>query len=143
MFEKILYPTDLSPVSQRVIEYCKRLRDAGTREVVLIHVIETDQNIEKMPESMRNSYMSLLLKEPQKELDKIKEELENVGIKIKIRIEHGNPIKEILRIEKEENVSATILGSHGKSNIQEMLLGSVSENVIRKSIKPVIVVKRV
>jgi nucleotide-binding universal stress UspA family protein len=47
-----------------------------------------------------------------------------------------------LRVEDEEDVSAIVIGSHGKSNIKEMLLGSVSETVIRKSKKPVLVVKR-
>jgi len=45
-------------------------------------------------------------------------------------------------VEKEEDVSAIVLGSHGKSNIKEMLLGSVSEHVIRHCKKPVIVIKR-
>jgi len=44
--------------------------------------------------------------------------------------------------EEEKDVSVVVLGSHGKSNIKEMLLGSESEKVIRKSKKPVLVVKR-
>jgi len=47
-----------------------------------------------------------------------------------------------LSVEEEEDVSAIVIGSHGKSNIKEMLLGSVSEKVIRKSKKPVLLVKR-
>jgi len=44
--------------------------------------------------------------------------------------------------EEEKDVSVVVLGPHGKSNIKEMLLGSESEKVIRKSKKPVLVVKR-
>ena len=49
---------------------------------------------------------------------------------------------EKLKAEEEENVSVVVIGSHGKSCISEMLLGSVSEKVIRKSSKPVLVVRR-
>ena len=48
----------------------------------------------------------------------------------------------ILRAEEEEGVSVVVIGSHGKSNIKEMLLGSVSEKVVRKAKSPVLVVKR-
>jgi nucleotide-binding universal stress UspA family protein len=44
--------------------------------------------------------------------------------------------------EQEKDVSVVVLGSHGKSCIAEMLLGSVSEKVVRKSSKPVLVVRR-
>jgi len=61
---------------------------------------------------------------------------------VKIRIETGVPLKEILKVEEEEKVSAIVIGSHGKTNIREMFLGSVSEKVIRKSKNPVLIVKR-
>lgn len=64
------------------------------------------------------------------------------GFDVKVRIERRIPLREILRVEEEEGVSVIIIGSHGKTNIEEMLLGSVSEKVIRRSQKPVLVVKR-
>lgn len=68
--------------------------------------------------------------------------LKEAGLKVKRRIEPGVPKLKILQIEREENVDAIILGSHGRSNLKEMVLGSVSEYVIRHSEKPVIVIKR-
>lgn len=142
MFKKILYPTDFSQVSRKAMDYCKKLKAAGTEEVILLHVIEIDPNIEKLPEKIREGFLTLLRGEPQGELDKMKGELEEAGIRTRVRIERGNPIKEILRVEEEEDVSAVIIGSHGKSNLEEVILGSVSENVVRKSTKPVLVIKR-
>ena len=40
MFEKILYPTDFSNVSKKALKYIKRLKDAGAKEVVVLHVID-------------------------------------------------------------------------------------------------------
>jgi nucleotide-binding universal stress UspA family protein len=68
--------------------------------------------------------------------------LHEVGIKARVRIEKGIPFTEILRVEDDEDVSLIIIGSHGKSNVAEILLGSVSEKVIRKAKRPVLVLKR-
>jgi nucleotide-binding universal stress UspA family protein len=68
--------------------------------------------------------------------------LQEVVIKAKVRIEKGIPFTEILRVEGEEDISLIITGSHGKSKGAEMLLGSVSEKVIRRAERPVLVVKR-
>jgi len=51
-------------------------------------------------------------------------------------------LKEILSVEEEEGVSVIIIGSHGKANIEGMLLGSVSEKLVRRSKNPVLVIKR-
>lgn len=63
-------------------------------------------------------------------------------LQVDIKLVIGLPFSEILKTEDKETVSAVILGSHGKSNVKEMLLGSVSEKVIRNSKTPVIVIKR-
>ena len=54
----------------------------------------------------------------------------------------GPQLREILRVEEEEDVSVIVIRSHGKSNLQEMFLGSVSEKVARKCKKPILIVKR-
>ena len=41
MFRKILYPTDFSDVSYKALDYVKQLKDVGTEEVVVLHVIDT------------------------------------------------------------------------------------------------------
>ena len=142
MFEKILYPTDFSDVSKKALEYCKKLKEAGTKEIIVVHVIEWDPNVESMPQNMKAEFKKLLELEPRKGLDLIKSELIESGLDVRIRLERGSPFKEILKVESEEGVSAIVIGSHGKSNIKEMVMGSVSENVVRRSRSPVLVVKR-
>jgi len=80
--------------------------------------------------------------EAEKKLEAVKEELKSVGLKVSVKIPEGIPFKKILRIAEDEDVSLIVLGSHGKSNIREMLLGSVSEKVVRGSKRPVLVIKR-
>ena len=49
---------------------------------------------------------------------------------------------EISRVEKEEDVSVIVIGSHGKTNLEEMFLGFVSEKVGRRCKKPILTIKR-
>ena len=83
-----------------------------------------------------------MMDQTEKELASIEKQLKETGFKVEKRIEIGIPMREILRIEKEEDISLIVIGSHGVSNLEEMFLGSISEKVIRKCMKPVLVVKR-
>ncbi len=141
MFEKILYPTDFSDVSIKVLGYVKRLRETGTQEVVALHVIDR-KSLDFLFYDTQKSLdaETELIQRAQQDLAPIVDELNRCGFSARARIETADPFREILRIEEEEDVS--VIGSHGKSNIEEMLLGSVSENVVRKARGPVLVVKR-
>ena len=143
MFEKILYPTDFSDVSIKVLGYVKRLRESGTQEVVALHVIDR-KSLDFLFYDTQKSLdaETELIQRAQQDLEPIVDELNRCGFSARARIETADPFREILRIEEEEDVSLIVIGSHGKSNIEEMLLGSVSENVVRKARGPVLVVKR-
>jgi nucleotide-binding universal stress UspA family protein len=144
MFEKILYPTDFSDVSKKALNYLVQLKDAGTKEIVVLHVIDEKgiYAIAQYGAGSANTIIGAIEKEASEEGKKIETKLRESGFNVKLRIETGVPLKEILRAEEEEKVSAIVIGSHGKTNLEEMLLGSVSEKVVRQSKKPVLVIKR-
>ena len=144
MYKKILYPTDFSDVAKKALDYIIQLKDAGTYEVIVLYVIDK-RNLDVLAWYGVNDLLTF----EQDMEEKLREEMSEVealltkrGFEVKLRIERGLPFKEILRVEEEEDVSLIVIGSHGKSNIKEMLLGSVSEKVLRKATKPVLVVKR-
>jgi nucleotide-binding universal stress UspA family protein len=151
MFSRILYPTDFSDISKKALDYVIKLKEAGTREVVLVHIIELTDTVRipmemswsKKPASEEQTELDAQLdKAVKNELSKIEAELRATGLDVKTVVGKGTPLKEILRLEKDEGVSAIVIGSHGKSNLKEVLLGSVSENVVRHSTAPVLVIKR-
>lgn len=145
MFEKVLLPTDFSDVAEKALACVKQLKDAGTKEVVILHVIKKDSiNVIAQYSSIRDfrEVQNEVEDEARKKMARIEKELKEIGFQVKTRIETGFPFNEILRVEDEEDVSVIVMGSHGISNIKEILLGSVSEKVIRKAKKPVLVIKR-
>jgi nucleotide-binding universal stress UspA family protein len=145
MFDKILYPTDFSDVANKAMSYIAKLKEAGGKEVIVLHVIDERAigDICLLYASRGSVEMVRRIEEEAwKEMDNIGTRLRQEGFKVKMRVERGIPFTEVLRIEQEEGVSLIVIGSHGKSNVEEMLLGSVSEKVIRRSVRPILVVKR-
>ena len=150
MFEKILYPTDFSDVSKKALAFIMGMREAGAKEVVVLRVIDQKRTeyvhgiswAGKDEIKFFDRVNKQLEQEATEELKPIKSKLRAAGFTVKLRVERGVPRVKILEVEKEEDVSVTVLGSHGRSNVAEMLLGSVSEHVIRHCEKPVIVIKR-
>ncbi|MGQ9669416.1 MAG: universal stress protein [Desulfosoma sp.] len=151
MFEKILYPTDFSAVSQKALRCLKAMRGAGVKLVVALRVLN-DKTMACIAKGIAlsgkdvanflNEVLESLRQEAWEDMRPIESELKAAGLKVTSRVEEGVPHVKILEVANEENVSAIILGSHGRSNLSSVLLGSVSEYVIRHAKKPVIVVRR-
>ena len=154
MFKTILYPTDFSDTAGRGLKYVKRLADAGAEKVIVLNVIhqrlldalETIQVAAYFQDGRyiedREAAEIKIQQDRREKMAPIAAELEAAGFKVEIRIEKGYPFKQILKIEKEDAVSAIVMGSHGRSNIMGTRIGSVSEKVIRRSVTPVLLVKR-
>ena len=79
------------------------------------------------------------------DLDRLAEmerELEALGVEVRVLVCEGMPQREIRRVANEQDVTAIVLGSHGKSSVAEILLGGVSAEVIRQARQPVLVIRR-
>lgn len=146
MFKKILYPTDFSDVAAKALDYIKQLKEAGSQEVVILHVI--NQRI--IDGLMRHAMQEDDIAEWQKaakavareSLAEMSSDLESMGFVVKTIVKTGFPWREILDVEKKEAPSIIVIGSHGRSAVGEIFLGSVSDRVIRKCRRPVMVIKR-
>ena len=132
-FKKVFYPTDFSLCSSRTLEYVREFRKAGCEEVIIGSVIDT------RPHRMRFD-ADQAQRETEKRLDVIRKELEERGLKAKVIVRQGTPLEKLLDIAKEEEVSMICLGSTGKGFFKEMMMGSVSESIVRKAKCPVLVI---
>ena len=146
MFKKILYPTDFSDVALKALGYIKQLKEAGSQEVVILHVINQRTIDGLMRHAISNSNLDAWLTKAkevaQESLTEMRRELEDLGFSVKIVIKAGYRFSEILKLEEAEAPSIVVIGSHGRSNVAEIFLGSVSERVIRRCKHPVMVIKR-
>jgi len=146
MFRKILYPTDFSDVAEKALNYIKQLKEAGSQEVIILHVVNQrlidgllrHGTLEKDIEGWRTKAKEV----GQEAVAEMRRELESLGFAVQTVIKTGYPANVILDIEQIEAPSIIVIGSHGRTNLSDMVLGSVSRRVIRKCKVPVMVVKR-
>jgi len=94
-------------------------------------MVEYDARIEKR---MREN--------AQEHLDGMVGVLRDAGMKVRTVIAKGVPSVEILASAKRERASLIVMGSHGRSNLAGVVVGSVSEEVLRRSNVPVLIVTR-
>lgn len=58
-----------------------------------------------------------------------------------ILVERGNPVAVILRVAAEKSCDLIVMGTHGRGSLADAMMGSTARRVIRRSVKPVLVVR--
>lgn len=133
----ILHPTDFSKPSESALRFaCALARDYEAR-LVLLHVVEP-------PVYYGELGMSVPL--PADFHDSLHRRLSGLvdadsGIPVETILVEGSAPREILHVAEEQQVDLIVLGTHGRTGVARVLLGSVAENVIRHSSLPVLTVK--
>ena len=137
----ILFPTDFSKPSEFAFEAAAAMaRDHGARLVVL-HVHQ--------PELVYGEMIPLPPPEPEDYKEKIwqcfhKLEESDPGVRelrVETRVEEGDATYNILTVAKDVNADMIIMGTHGRTGLRRLLMGSVAEEVLRKATCPVMTVK--
>lgn len=132
----ILYPTDLSEQSQAAFEVARALaRDHRAS----LHVLNV------MPLSIAYGEGFVLPPVPEHTVE-LKEQLESLNphdpaMPFASHLTEGDAATEIIRLAKELACDLIVMGTHGRSGLRRLLMGSVAEEVVRKAHCPVITVK--
>ncbi|MBE9502708.1 MAG: universal stress protein [Proteobacteria bacterium] len=142
--KKILCPTDFSEAAKKAFEYAVFLASSQHAELVLLHVVDqlhgfdnyeilslTPQEISERMETHAYENMSDIL-------DQIKG-----SIAIETAVEHGKSSVQIIEKAREVKADIIVMGSHGRTGLSHVLIGSVAETVVRHASCPVLVVKNV
>ncbi|MGI5817044.1 MAG: universal stress protein [Armatimonadota bacterium] len=132
MFAKVLVGTDLSEPSEAVLEYVPRLMKVGLREVVLAHVVYV---------AGAAGMEQALIDQAEADIEEQAGRLRAAGLKVTTVVELGVPAAKLARLAEEHDASALVVGSHGRSMLQRMLLGSVAMSLLHHATRPVVLVR--
>jgi nucleotide-binding universal stress UspA family protein len=133
----ILHPTDFSAPSQYAFWLaCALARDYGARLIVL-HVAAVPTVV--YGEGVVPPNPEELLAAAQEQLDGLK--VPHADIRAERRLAEGDAVEQILRVAQETNADLLVLGTHGRTGLGRLLMGSVAERVVRKAACPVLTVK--
>jgi len=139
----ILCPVDLSPASPTVLGWARLFAKTYNAKIEVVHA-----DWMEYPPYFLPSQTEELAAEARKHsaaLDKILSELaqDSLGANAhrNITILEGHPIEAILKYAEERHPDLIVMGSHGRSGVARMRLGSVAENVMRQAAVPTLVVR--
>ena len=132
----ILHPTDFSERSESAFHLASSLaRDHGAQLIVL-HVIPPPVShgevvARQQPNGYREQMCDWLyrLQAPAS------------GVDIDHRLTDGEPYAEILRVAEDDSCDLIVMGTHGRTGLGRLLMGSVAEQVLRRASCPVLTVK--
>lgn len=143
MYRKVLFPTDFSEVAEGILEWIAGLKDIGIKEIVLVRVINLTKVVGVTSGFNIDSWIKYEEEESEKKLSELVEYLKIRGFSARYPtpVPRGDPVSEIVKTAEKEKVSFIVIGSKGKGFLKEILMGSVSEGVVRKSTVPVMLVK--
>jgi nucleotide-binding universal stress UspA family protein len=136
-FSRIICPTDFSDLSARATACGRSLAEIYKAELHLLHVVdEAYQYWAAMgPESMP------IGPTPEQVMFNARQQMQRwaerhcTGLTLPIATEIvvGRPFAEIIRYAEEKKADLIVLGTHGRSGLTHMLLGSVTEKVVRRA----------
>ncbi len=143
--QKILCPIDFSENSLEALRYAAHTALKENATVYLIHIV--DSRVYDYGGPIYEPVMPAM--KPvidQASKDQLRDKLlEKVPKEIEGRVEtvvsFGVPFVEIIKAARDYDIDLIIMGTHGRSGISHMLIGSVAEKVVRKAPCPVLTVR--
>jgi len=141
----ILLPTDFSECAGHALPAAASLARMWGARLICLHVIEPIVPIvgwTPIAEPLPVADISEQIEDSAaRELPKVAQREECVGLDVEDVITRGEAASEIVRIAKERAVDLIVISSHGRTGIDRMLFGSTAEAVVRYARCPVLVVK--
>ena len=137
--KKILFPTDFSTASDAALSHAETLAKQAGAKLLIVHV-------EEPPLAYGGGELYYGLPEPNSE--RIQKMLEDVrpadpSVPFEHRLTMGDPAAEVVRIAGDEKAEMIVMGTHGRTGLTRLLMGSVAEAIVRRSPCPVLTYREV
>jgi nucleotide-binding universal stress UspA family protein len=145
MFKNIIVASDLSPKAIFSARKAVQIAHQFNSNITVLNVHEEFMDKDEMEmlrvsvDDMQDKFRQIAI-EAKNEIKSMFSKLHTDDIKIEVILREGTPSKEILILAKEINADLIVMGTNGKDNLTDFLLGTTSENVISKSSCSVLVV---
>jgi nucleotide-binding universal stress UspA family protein len=136
-----LVPVDFSKGAEAALDHAIAMARENNARVILLHVIPMAMVYPS--EGTSFDFYGLLERDARENFTKLMRRKRLPAEQFRVVVERGvNPAEIIARHAKKLKAAMIIMGSHGRTGLQRLILGSVAERTIRYSDGPVLIVKR-
>lgn len=140
-FDHVLCPVDFSDASPRVIERAEQFAEPGGTGLDLLHAIQLPLAASGDP--MLIDHITELDTRASAALDRCADEVRARGrVTVRSEVLSGNPSELVLaKAEEDRTIDLIAVGTHGRTGLERLVMGSVAENIVRHAPCSVLVVR--
>jgi nucleotide-binding universal stress UspA family protein len=136
----IVHPTDFSSYSEAAFQLACSLAKDHQAKIIVAHVFE-------VPTMVHGGVMTPPPPPvPAEQIEELKSKLHKIqppdpAVAVEHRLLQGNPAQEILHLAQTTQCDLIVMGTHGRTGLRRLLMGSVAEKILREADCPVLTVK--
>ncbi|GAB3203299.1 nucleotide-binding universal stress UspA family protein [Pontibacter aydingkolensis] len=150
MIKRILVPTDFSEQARNAFEVAIAIARRTGAGIKVMHAVEVPYgsgfsatgDLTMQTDSMEHVYVLQLLEKTKADMARLVNSVDHAGVDVVQQVDVNRPINQIKRTIKEDGVDLVVMGSKGSSGLDEFLIGSNTEKVVRTASCPVLTVKQ-
>lgn len=142
--KKILVPTDFSDQAKNALLVANQIAHKSGCEIILMTVIDPPKSYspaDKSGDSIEQKYVQYLKENAEGRMLNLVSEIEFANTNTSTRVEIGNIYKSINNLVIKEHIDLVVMGTQGTSGLDEILIGSNTEKIVRTSVCPVLTVR--
>jgi universal stress protein A len=128
-----LVATDFSFCSLIALEHAEELARGFAAELLLLHTADVSTGVAELPDRPRAA--------AEDELARTIQYLRDHGLEARSLLREGPAVETVLEAAASERVSLIVMGTHGRTGMTHVLMGSVAEHVVRSAPCPVLTVR--
>ena len=141
----ILVPVDFSPHAEHAFTYATTLAERFGAKLALLYVVDdsfvtggwsSEIYVSNVPELMEN-----LIADADRRLATLKASVAALGLTVETAVIRGRPAPAIVEHAKNGGFDLIVMGTHGRTGVSHVVMGSVAERVLRKAPCPVLTVR--
>lgn len=138
---RILAPVDFSDCSKKALQYAAAFARQFGANLVLLYAVQVNMGGSEYGPFDLTSLEKELQQQSQRRLAELVDDDLRSQIPIETVVRTGHPVQEILGAARRLGVDLIIMSTHGYTGLKHILLGSITENVVRHAPCPVLVVR--
>ena len=142
--KKILAPTDFSDYAKGGVDYAIEFASQFKADLILLHVVAeelfaimgegtTVYPVDEMMQDRRNEMQEFVSQSVRPRL--------GAGATVKEIVSLGSPFVKIVETAKNEGADLIVMSTHGRTGLSHLLIGSVTERVVRNAMCPVVSIR--
>jgi len=140
--KKILYPTDFSEFSLCAMPYALELSRHFESELHCLHVVEPSYMDSMLAAETHEQTMLDQMGTIRQRMKEFEDEyMKDDRVRVVSKVLSGHPFEQIIGYARDQEIDLIIMATHGHGALSSMLLGSITEKVVRKSPCPIMTIR--